>query len=152
MNAQKMLWIFFPEMTLGDFPEIGENQKYEYLRKIVSSGFFFQKWRSTTSHSRSGFFFQKWRWVISQVFGKNHFHHVISLSDDVTWPMSIWVQVELVMMSQINMTSWVVRYLWRHDKSKTNFWIFFPEMTLGDIPEMHGIRVNRTSLKQTVPR
>ena len=79
-----------------------------------------------------------WR---SQKIGMNYLWVLIFLHDDVTNMTSYHVWIPYPMNFQLSMTSCVFAQVWRHNSTKTKFWILFPEMTLGDIPKMKRIRV-----------
>ena len=135
------IWILFPEITLGDIPKIINFQKYPISIEFHHYGFCFHKSRSVTSPNGLGFCFRKTRpvtfpdfcWcstlclIISQWW--RHKHDNLPCTYTPTGDLSVTYDVT-VQMSLV--TSLV---------TKKNFWILFPKITVGDIPEMLSIWV-----------
>ena len=131
----------FPEITLGDIPKIINFQKYPTSIEFHHYGFCFRKSRSVTSPNGLGFCFRKTRpvtfpdfcWcstlclIISQWW--RHKHDNLPCTYTPTGDLSVTYDVT-VQMSLV--TSLV---------TKKNFWILFPKITVGDIPEMLSIKV-----------
>ena len=148
----------FPEITLGDIPKIINFQKYPTSIEFHHYGFCFHKSRSVTSPNGLGFCFRKTRPVTFPDFcwcstlcliilqWWRHKHDNLPCTYTPTGDLSVTYDVT-VQMSLV--TSLV---------TKKKFWILFPKITVGDIPEMLSIKVkyrvrgkNQTSVKLSVP-